>query len=771
MRKTFTTTLMALLLCVCMVFGLTACTSQEDIDNAVNSATAPLNGQITALEADIADKTAKISTLEGEKTALTTEKGELEADVTALEAEKATLEADKAELEADLATLEAEKKALSDENAALEASITAKNTEIATLNSSVASLEAEKTTLNGRVTELEGTITEKNATIADLEADVETLSSAKADLEAQITTLNGTIAEKNDEIATLNSSISALNTEKANLTARVSALEASITAKDTQIAELNSSIATLTDKVAELEGKNELLEGKNEQLKGENEQLEAEKEALKNCLAGKHVMHTDGEITYAWSKDYATCTATGVCVYCDGATTEVANGVTDDNKITATFENSALEAQVVHTVTTYDELNTLLESGEAVTIRLGATLNNIQSLYCQFGTTAVLDMNGNDITFDAVCDLFVHKASLTLKGEGTITTSGVVAIECSGSLSIEDNVTVNSDWYAIYIQGASADEAATIIISGGTINAQGEGKNFAFGNDYASLTITGGTFSCDPTVYVDTEKYEVTDNDDGAYTVSCNHKDSAHTATFDLGDDTHGFICTVCGGIAKESHSLITIDKGNGTHSNNCTVCDSKSTEKHSYGDNDECACGAKIPVVMTADELLEAVEKGGYIKLGDSFTINTFVNIFNNVTLDLNGKTLTATGNGFWVNEGATLNVSNGTILSNSTIINNGGTVSVEGCTLTGEANAFINFSGTLSLKDCTVNGCAIAEGGTVTLYENITFGHGTAHEDYTGIHCVEGNVICHFDPDGHIRVGSVTDNGDGTWTVTKAE
>ncbi len=330
MKRTLTTTIVALLLCICMVFGLTACTSQEDIDNAVNSATAPLNGQITALEADIADKTAKIATLEGEKTALTTEKGELEADVTALEAEKAALEADKAELEADLATLEAEKKALSDENAALEASITAKNAEIATLNSSVASLEAEKTTLNGRVTELnaqittlneriaeleesgeadgteitelkakvatlesekatlttrvtelEGTITEKNATIADLEADVEDLTSAKADLEAQITTLNGTITEKNNEIATLNSSISALNTEKATLTAQVSELEASIAEKDTQIASLTAEKQALTDRVAELEDKNEALEE-------EKSELEEKIEALKNCVKGNH---------------------------------------------------------------------------------------------------------------------------------------------------------------------------------------------------------------------------------------------------------------------------------------------------------------------------------------------------------------------------------------------------------------------------------------------------------------------------------------------------
>ena len=89
MKRTFTTTLMALLLCVCMILGLTACGgfTQDDIDNAVNEATSPLNEQIAALEADIAEKEAKITALEGEKTALTTEKTELITDIEEIEAE------------------------------------------------------------------------------------------------------------------------------------------------------------------------------------------------------------------------------------------------------------------------------------------------------------------------------------------------------------------------------------------------------------------------------------------------------------------------------------------------------------------------------------------------------------------------------------------------------------------------------------------------------------------------------------------------------------
>ncbi len=185
MKRTFTTTLMALLLCVCMVFGLTACGgfTQDDIDNAVNSATADLNSEITALKADIAEKEAKITTLEGEKTALATEKGELEADIQEIEAELTALETEKATLEAEVAALEEEKASLTTDKATLETSITAKNNEIATLNTSISALNTEKANLTARVDELEASIAEKDTQIAELNFSITTLTDRVAELE------------------------------------------------------------------------------------------------------------------------------------------------------------------------------------------------------------------------------------------------------------------------------------------------------------------------------------------------------------------------------------------------------------------------------------------------------------------------------------------------------------------------------------------------------------------------------------------------------------
>lgn len=105
MKNHFLITLITLLLCVCMMFGLTACTSQADIDNAVNEATAPLNEQITALEAEITNKKAILTALEAEKAVLISEKEELKAQILELESKNKKFESEKSELEKKIAGL------------------------------------------------------------------------------------------------------------------------------------------------------------------------------------------------------------------------------------------------------------------------------------------------------------------------------------------------------------------------------------------------------------------------------------------------------------------------------------------------------------------------------------------------------------------------------------------------------------------------------------------------------------------------------------------
>ena len=128
--------LLVTLLVLVAIFTLAAC---ENVEKAVEEATAPLRESVEALEK------AK-SELETEKASLDAQKAELEAQKAALETQKAELEAQKAALESDKAAqedrieeLEADKSALEAQKAELEDEIEAKEKEIAGIRECISS--------------------------------------------------------------------------------------------------------------------------------------------------------------------------------------------------------------------------------------------------------------------------------------------------------------------------------------------------------------------------------------------------------------------------------------------------------------------------------------------------------------------------------------------------------------------------------------------------------------------------------------------------------
>ena len=275
---------------------------------------AELNGQISALEAEIAEKNERIRTLESERNALSTEKGELEANLKALDEEKTELEAEKAELEDSLATLEEEKKALDDKAVELDASIKS-------LNDKVASLEA-----SGDADEAE---------IAKLKGDIASLESEKSAVANKVTALEGDISDKSAEIEGLNSAIDGLEAEKAELNSQVSSLEAEIAEKDTEINGLSSSVSTLQGEKWALEDQILNLEEKNQALENEKNELEKENETLKNCLSGDHDL---AGYEYRFSADMTTADKNAMCLNCKKAyETETVATVYEKPKLTATF--------------------------------------------------------------------------------------------------------------------------------------------------------------------------------------------------------------------------------------------------------------------------------------------------------------------------------------------------------------------------------------------------------------------------------------------------
>ncbi|MEI3521834.1 MAG: hypothetical protein V8Q40_12660 [Anaerosacchariphilus sp.] len=89
------------------------------------------------------------------------------------------------------------------------------------------------------------------------------------------------------------------------------------------------------------------------------------------------------------------------------------------------------------------------------------------------------------------------------------------------SITTINGGTFNADKSIFYVN-VDTNYIQKIIVTGGTFNVAEGGSliEVSSGNASDYLTITGGTFNVDPTAYVDTNTYTVTDNGDGTWTVA-----------------------------------------------------------------------------------------------------------------------------------------------------------------------------------------------------------------------------------------------------------
>lgn len=112
-------------------------------------------------------------------------------------------------------------------------------------------------------------------------------------------------------------------------------------------------------------------------------------------------------------------------------------------------------------------------------------------------------------TVEGTVNLFCN---FTMTG-GTIRCEKTQAIYAYPDLNIFiSGGEINSSTFAIY------NTEATILITG-SAKLIGE-RGFIFTNVYSNVTITGGIFSHDPVIYVDTKQYTVTKNGDGTWSVT-----------------------------------------------------------------------------------------------------------------------------------------------------------------------------------------------------------------------------------------------------------
>ena len=231
--------------------------------------------------------------------------------------------------------------------------------------------------------------------------------------------------------------------------------------------------------------------------------------------------------------------ATAVDTEVSNAPTATANfGISgaaiDADKALGTVTVTIAKAGESGGVTTFEDLQAAVNAGG--TVKLGGDITLESSLNIEAATPVVLDLNGHTITGSgrSVC-VWLLSGSCTIRG-GSITATGDNAVynySKSGTLMIE-GCTIRTDRSALYSGDDDAvttvknstliSDIAAIFCESGTISLEGtvnlSGKRYTINTMNGNVTVVAGTYNFDPTSYVDTDTYTVTDNGDGTWTVT-----------------------------------------------------------------------------------------------------------------------------------------------------------------------------------------------------------------------------------------------------------
>ena len=174
------------------------------------------------------------------------------------------------------------------------------------------------------------------------------------------------------------------------------------------------------------------------------------------------------------------------------------------------------------------------------------------------------------------------------------------------------------------------------------------------------------------------------------------------------------------------------------------------------------------VVTVTSEQELLNALIDGGAIKFGNDITVSSIdvVEATSDISIDLNGFTFD--GIRFDVLENVSVSISGGTIGIRPD--NWGGNLTVSDCKLDNYYAICIK-GGVTSISDSDIYGTVFVESGTVELDADVTLN--ASSSGTSGIEVMGGSAVCQFDPSSYVSGNRkvVTDNGDGTWTVTRKQ
>ena len=212
-----------------------------------------------------------------------------------------------------------------------------------------------------------------------------------------------------------------------------------------------------------------------------------------------------------------------------------------DQKLGTITVSIAKAVETATVVTTFAELQAAVNNGGTVKLGGDITLRNDVILAVSSSVPVILDLNEYTLTSNSNAPIQVQPDVICTIKNGTVTNTAdrMEAISNFGTLTVQNctltandsyplynnciatvtDSTLNGNYYGNSICNQQAYSDTVALTLSGTVNTEG-----GIRNEYAAsvVTVLAGTYTFDPTSYVDADAYTVTDNDDGTWTVTAN---------------------------------------------------------------------------------------------------------------------------------------------------------------------------------------------------------------------------------------------------------
>ena len=207
--------------------------------------------------------------------------------------------------------------------------------------------------------------------------------------------------------------------------------------------------------------------------------------------------------------------------------------------VTVAKTGSAEGGETATGVTTLEALQAAVNAGGTVKLGGDITLGDDENIDVSNSVPVILDLNGYTLTSNNYTPIQVQPDVICTIKNGTVTNTAEMkaAVFNCGTLTVQ-NCTLNANnYFSLY-------NCCTATVTDSTLNGNYNGNSICnqqaysdtvtltlsgtmcmaggIYNSYAAsvVTVLPGTYNIDPTSYVDTDAYTVTDNGDGTWTVA-----------------------------------------------------------------------------------------------------------------------------------------------------------------------------------------------------------------------------------------------------------